>query len=522
MNLPGINNQKKGPVVLISMDGVGVAEPGPGNAVTLANTTTLDKYWPMYPHGMLEASGLYVGLPKGTDGNSEVGHMTMGAGKIILQDLPRIDNAIKNDSFYQNPILNNAFDHAERNKGKLHLMGLVGNGLVHGSVSHLYALLELAVRRKFDPDKLFIHAFADGRDSAPTAGLELFQEVQARCIQKRMGRLASIVGRAYAMDRNRNWERTRIAYDMLTEGKGEIVIDWEKAVKQSYANGKKDEYIDPILIVENSGEQPALVKEGDAVIFFNFRPDRAQQLTRVFEEENFTGWDRKQISNLYFTGFTDYKKGFPKLKAFPPETITRPLGKVLSENGKRQLRISESEKFPHVTYFFNGGNGTVNPGEKWVEIPSPKDVSTYDQKPEMSQEWITDVLLDKISKEPFDFVMVNFAAPDMVAHTGLIEPTIVAMETCDRCVGKIIETTLRLNGAVIITADHGNAEEMLDLQTGQPDTKHSVNQVPIMIISNGLPPIELPLGTLADIAPTVLGLMEIQVPPEMTGRDLLK
>ncbi len=513
-------NKVPKPIVLISMDGVGSAPPGPGNAVTQANTPNLDKYWPLYPHGMLEAAGLYVGLPEGTDGNSEVGHVTMGSGKIILQDLPRIDNSIKLKTFYENVMLNKAFDHAKKNKGKIHFMGLTGTGLVHGSVDHLFNLIELAAQRKFNPDRVLIHCFMDGRDSAPDAGRDILEQIEAKCLQKKVGRIASMVGRANAMDRNKNWKRTRKAYDMLTEGKGKVITDWKKELYALYKEKNSDEYIEPTLIVDKEGEAPEIIKPGDAVIFFNFRPDRAQQLTRAFEDEEFPGWERKIIDNLFFVGFTDYKNGFPKNKAFPPEEITNPLGKVLSDNKFKQLRVAESEKFPHVTYFFNGGTGAVYENEKWIEVPSPE-VATYDFKPEMSQRLITDVLIDKMQSNEYDFLLINFAGPDMVAHTGNIEAAKIAMEVCDECVGRIIEATLEKGGAVLISADHGNIEEMIDLQTGKPDTKHSVNQVPIMIIQNGLPPIELPVGNLADIAPTILGLLGIPVPPEMTGRNLL-
>ncbi len=514
-------SQKNGPVVLISMDGVGVAPPGPGNAVTLANTQYLDKFWPLYPHGMLEAAGLYVGLPEGNDGNSEVGHMTMGAGKIILQDLPRIDNSIKNGSFFQNPLLRAAVDHAKKHRSNMHFMGLVGDGKVHASVDHLLALIKMAAESRMDPDKVLIHAFTDGRDSSIDAAKEVLEKIEAFTFQKRCGRLASIVGRAYAMDRNKNWDRTKKAYDMLTAGIGFRTYDWRQALEASYKKKVFDEYIEPTLILEKGQTIPSVVGPNDAVIFFNFRPDRAQQITRAFEDDSFPGWTREIINNLYFVGFTDYKRGFPKQKAFPPETITNPLGRVISDAGLSQLRIAESEKFPHVTYFFNGGNGAVFPNEKWIEVPSPKDVATFDQKPEMSMEWITDVLIEKLNTKEFDFFLINFAGPDMVAHTGVIPATIRAMQVCDLCVGRIVEAALALDGSVVITADHGNAEEMLDLQTGEPDTKHSVNQVPVMVIKKDLPALELPVGSLADVAPTILGLMGVPIPPEMTGRDLL-
>jgi 2,3-bisphosphoglycerate-independent phosphoglycerate mutase len=508
------------PVVLISMDGVGSAPPGPGNAITLANTKNLDSYWPRYPHGLLEAAGLYVGLPEGNDGNSEVGHVTMGSGKIILQDLPRIDNAVKNESFFENVLLNKAFDQSMQNNSAIHVMGLTGNGSVHASVEHLYSLIELAVRKKVNPDKFFIHCFTDGRDSSPDAGLDVLEMIEAKCIQKRMGRIVSIVGRAFAMDRNKNWKRTKKAYDMLTLGVGKVTNDWRSELKSYYKKKVSDEYIEPTLVVREQGEKPTVIQSGDSVIMFNFRPDRAQQITRAFEDKNFPGWERQIIPNLFYVGFTDYKNGFPEKKAFPPEQVTNPLGKVLSDNGLTQLRMAESEKFPHVTYFFNGGTGAVFKGEKWLNVPSPN-VPTYDQKPEMSQRWSTDVLIENINKNIYDFMLINFAGPDMVAHTGNIQATIQAMQICDECVGRIVEATLGKGGAVLITADHGNAEEMIDIQTGKPDTKHSVNQVPILIIQDGLPSTELPVGNLADIAPTVLGIMGIPIPPEMTGRDLL-
>jgi 2,3-bisphosphoglycerate-independent phosphoglycerate mutase len=508
------------PIVLIVMDGVGVAPPGAGNAVTLGDTHNLDELWPKYPHTYLEASGLYAGLPTGTDGNSEVGHMALGAGKVIFQDLPRIDNAIKNDTFTKNPVLLEAFEHAKKNKSNLHLIGLVGNGLVHASNEHLFALLELAASLKFDADSLFIHAFTDGRDSATNAGLDVLASVEAYCIQKKVGRIASVIGRAYAMDRNRNWARTRKAYDMLTQGKGQVYPHWQKALEDSYSKKVFDEYIEPCLITIGS-DKPTLIKDNDAVIMFNFRPDRALQLTMAFEDENFKGWERPLLKNLHYVGMTDYEQGFPRNKAFPPEKVTNPLGKILSDLGLKQLRIAESEKFPHVTYFFDGENKEVYPGATFLEIPSPKDVATYDQKPEMSMKWVTDVLIEKIELDVFDFILVNYAGPDMVAHTGVVEKTVKAMEVCDECVGRVVEEVLKKNGAVIITSDHGNAEEMVDIQTGNSDTKHSTNQVPLIIIKNDLEERELSVGNLSDIAPTILKLMGLEIPPEMTGRDLL-
>ncbi len=502
------------------MDGVGVAPQGPGNAVMAANTSSLDKYWPQYPHTYLEASQLYVGLPSGTDGNSEVGHMTMGAGRVIFQNLPRIDNSITNGSFFQNPVIINAFDHAKQNNSNVHFIGLVGSGLVHASNDHLRALLKFASQEKMNPDKVFVHAFTDGRDSSPTEAIELLDQIESFMYQKRIGRLASIIGRAYAMDRNRNWGKTKIAYDALVNGVGTKTKNYKKAIEASYGKEIFDEYIDPILIEKNGGEI-VTIKDNDAIIFYNFRPDRAVQLNMAFEDKEFKGFERTALDNIYFAGMNEYENGFPLNKIFPPERVLTPLGKVLSDAGLLQLRIAESEKFPHVTYFFNGQIKEIMPGETWLEVPSPKDVTTYDEKPEMSQRWVAKMVVEKIEEGTFDFILVNFAGPDMVAHTGNIEATVKAMEACDQSIGIIVEEVLKHDGVVIITADHGNAEEMLDLRTGSMDTKHSTNPVPIIIIKKGLMTRELPVGGLADVAPTILGLMGIPQPAEMTGRDLL-
>lgn len=508
------------PLVLISMDGVGVAPQGPGNAVMLADTINLDKYWPLYPHTYLEASQLSVGLPSGTDGNSEVGHMAMGAGRVIFQNLPRIDNSIAMGDFFKSPTIIEAFNHAKENKGNIHLMGLVGSGTVHASVQHLKALLRFGLEQKVDADTVYVHAFTDGRDSSPTESLELLDEIESFMHQKKIGKFASIIGRAYAMDRNRNWKKTKIAYDALVNGTGIKTKNWKKAIEESHKKEITDEYIDPIVI-EVNGKDIVTIKENDAVIFFNFRPDRAVQLTMAFEDKNFRGFERPFIKKLYFAGMNDYENGFPTHQIFPPDKVLRPLGRTLSDAGLLQLRIAESEKFPHVTYFFNGQDKEIMPGETWMEIPSPKDVTTYDEKPEMSQKWVAKVVIEKIEEGTFDFILVNFAGPDMVAHTGNIEATVTAMNVCDEAVGMIVDKVLEKDGAVIITADHGNAEEMLDLRTGKMDTKHSTNPVPAIIIKKGLEAKEVPVGGLADIAPTILGLLGIPQPAEMTGRDLL-
>ncbi len=500
------------------MDGVGVAPQGSANAVTLANTPNLDALWPRYPHTYLYASGINVGLPHGVDGNSEVGHMNIGAGKIIFQELPRIDNSINNGSFYKNKHLLDAFTRAEEHK--VHLIGLVGAGQVHASFGHLLALIEMARKLKVEKHKLMIHLFTDGRDSPPRGAFKIIENLEIELRRDEIGHIASIIGRYYAMDRDERWDRTRLAYELITEGKGAPVDNWRDALKQSYKKDVSDEYITPYLIGQNQ-EIVSKVESGDAVIFFNFRPDRAVQLTRAFEDPSFPGWERPVINDLYFVGMSNYEKGFPYRVAFPPENIINPLGKVLSDNGLRQLRLAESEKFPHVTYFMNGRNQKQYPGEDWVEVPSPRDVATYDQKPEMSTYQITDFLIEKIRSDMYDFVVTNFANADMVGHTGVIDSTIKAMQVIDECIGRITQEVLNKGGAVVISADHGNAEELVNQQTGQVDTKHSTNPVPLVIVKKDLEPREVSFGILADIAPTLIYLLGLPKPPEMTGRNLL-
>lgn len=506
------------PLVMIFMDGVGVAPPSPGNAVSLAKTPSLDYLWPTYPHTYLHAAGLNVGLPHGVDGNSEVGHMNLGAGKVIFQELPRIDNAITSEIFFKNQALIDAFNRSHDHK--VHIMGLIGTGQVHSSFGHLIALLEMGKRLRANGDSVYIHVITDGRDSRPQGAKKLLERLEVEMKRNDCGTIASLIGRYYAMDRDERWERTRKAYDLMVHGKGTMVKDFNEALNLSYKQEKYDEYLEPYVIARG-GEPMATISEGDAVIFFNYRPDRAVQITRAFEEDPFPGWERELIKNLYFVGLSNYEKGFPRIQAFPPERITHPLGKVLSDNRLRQLRITESEKFPHVTYFLNGGNQIQYPGEDRIEVPSPRDVATYDQKPAMSSELVTEILIEKAKSGYYDVIMTNFAAPDMVAHTGVLDATIEAMQIVDGCIGRITAAVLQLGGAVIITADHGNAEEMIDLQTGNVDTKHSTNPVPLIIARHGLESRELSFGILADVTPTALGMLGIQKPPEMTGRNLL-
>lgn len=510
------------PFVLMILDGLGVAPPGPGNAITLAKTPNLDSYWFKYPHCYLHASGSAVGLPSGTNGNSEVGHMNIGAGRVVYQELPRIDRSIENKTFFQSQNLKEATNHVKKTNGDIHLIGLVSRGQVHSALEHAFACIELCRKEGVRKDQLFVHAFTDGRDTPPKSAAIYIEEVEAECQRQKVGRIASIVGRFYAMDRDERWDRTKLAYDLLTSGIGKPFRSWKEAVDEAYSVNETDEYIEPRVIVDKEAKPLTTIKDGDSVIFFNYRPDRAIQITKVFVQENFTKWQRKKkIENLVFVGMNEYEEGLPELAAFPPEDISLPIGRIISEAGMRQLRISESEKFPHVTYFINGGNEAPYKGEDRIEIPSPRDIATYDQKPEMSAYEVTKILSEKIRTDEYDFIVVNYANSDMVAHTGVMEAAIKANEIVDECVGKVVETTFMMDGAVIITADHGNSEELINLQTGKVDTEHSTNPVPFIFLARNAKPRELSLGILADIAPTTLSVLGIKKPSSMTGRNLL-
>ncbi len=546
-------NQKK-PLILIVVDGLGVAMPNKGNAVTLAKTRNFDNFWPKYNHTYLEASGNYVGLPRGVVGNSEVGHMSLGAGRIILQEIARIDDSIENKTFFENETFKEALDHAKKTGGDMHFMGLVSDGKVHASLDHLLACLEFCQKEEFPGERVFIHAFTDGRDTDPDSAEEYLEQVDIKCRSLNVGKIATVIGRYYAMDRDKRWERTQEAYEMLVNGKGKLVKDWREAIRSSYSEEITDEYIKPHIVSEN-GKPIGQVKSGDSLMFFNYRPDRAVQISKAFISEDFKGFQREVLNDLYFAGFSNYQKGvvmnrakedeerhggesqmvealfqqelkksddrFPPNQIFPPEKVEQSLGKVISDAGLSQLRISESEKYPHVTYFFNCREKNPFEREDRIEIPSPKEVDTYDKKPEMSSYKLTTRLKEELNKNIYDFVLINFASTDMVAHTGNLEASIKAVEVVDQCVGDIAKDVLPRGGQIIITSDHGNVEEMLNLQTDGVDTKHSINQVPFMLLSNEKEQgSELAIGMLADIAPTILRLMSIDLPESMTGRDL--
>lgn len=514
-------NKPLRPLVLVILDGWGIAAQGTGNAITLAKKPFFDSIMASFPHAQLSASGEAVGLPKGEAGNSEVGHLNIGAGKIVYQDEPRINSSIADGTFLKNEVFLKSFEHVKKNKTSLHIMGLVGTGKVHASVEHLYALLWAA--KENNVENVFLHAFTDGRDSSPTAGAQVIQELQNKIAAIGTGKIATIMGRYWAMDRDKRWERIQKAYRAIAFGEGPVGMTALDVINQSYGKNITDEFIEPTVIDLGSG-QKANVKEGDSVIFFNFRPDRARQLTETFVLPNFTGFERGELlKNIYFVSMTEYEKGLPVAVAFPHQEITQPIAKVISDHLIKQLHTGESEKYAHVTYFINGGREDPFPMEDRVHIPSPK-VATYDQKPEMSANEITDYLLSRLKSDIYEFYIVNFANADMVAHTGSIQATISAIETLDKCLKRISDEVLLKGGAMVVTADHGNAEQMINPATGGVDTEHSGNKVPLIIVCREFQhssTLQLPVGILADVAPTVLALMGINKPATMIGRDLL-
>lgn len=532
-------------LVLIILDGWGIAPPGPGNAITLANLPNFKRFWAAYSKTELLASGESVGLPKGEPGNSEAGHLNLGAGKIVFQDLPRIDISIADGTFFKNPAFLEAIKFAKTNNSSLHLLGLIGQGGVHSSFHHLIALLNLAKNEKLK--NVYLHLFTDGRDSPPTSALIYLNKLEEEIKKIGVGKIATLVGRYFAMDRDCRWKRTQKAYEALVLGKGKHTKSFVEEINNQYQKGITDEFLEPIIL-----DKKGLIKDNDAVIFFNFRPDRPRQLTKAFvlpdfenlKEEKMTfdpyaekyglkiyeapsgtsTFKREKIlKNLFFVTMTEYQKNLPvSAIAFPPQKVALPLARVLSDSNLRQLHIAESEKYPHVTYFFDGGREKPFSGEDWVEIPSPK-VVTYDLKPEMSAYQVTNQVLARIKGGFYNFVLINFANPDMVGHTGVIPAGIKACETVDKCLGKLIPTILSLGGSAIITADHGNVEEMINLNTGEKDTQHSINPVPFILIDQkfSFSGKVLLRGVLADVAPTILHLLGIEKPSLMTGKSLI-
>ncbi len=520
------------PLVLISMDGYGISPIDQDNPIALARKPNLDFLIANYPYGVLDASGIAVGLPWGEVGNSEVGHLNLGAGLVVYQNLPRIAISIENRSFFKNEAFLKAIEHVRTNASKLHLLGIVSTGGVHGHIDHLKALLRFAKEQKIKD--VFIHAITDGRDSKPQDGVRFLEDLNKTIKETKTGTIASLCGRFYAMDRNNTWDRTQKAYDVITLGKGTQYTNAIDALKKNYDAKKDDEMLEPVVITDKKKNPLACVNDNDAIIFFNFREDRARQLAKSFVEKSFDEFPReKKPSNLFFVTMTEYEADLPTIVAFPPEHIKHPFGAIVSDNTLKQLRIAESEKYAHVTYFFNGGEEEVYPGEDRILVPSPK-VRTYDEKPEMSAYEVTKKLVAEIEKNTYDFCMVNFANPDMVGHTGNLEATIKAIEVTDECVGKVVEANRKVGGITAITADHGNAEIVKDYLTKATDKEHSTSPVPFILVDESRKKSRSPeeleilkrqvnvIGILADVAPTLLETIGLKAHPDMTGRSLLK
>ncbi len=506
---------------LIIMDGFGLSDSKEGNAVYEARTPNLDRYKKEYPYGTINASGLDVGLPEGQMGNSEVGHLNLGAGRIVYQDYTRVSKSIEDGDFFENEVLLQAVDSAKEKGTKLHLMGLVSDGGVHSHIEHLYALIELSKGRGLDD--VYIHCFMDGRDVPPASGKNYIIALEEKLREYEAGSIATVMGRYYAMDRDNRWERVEMAYDAMVLGKGIYADNAVEAMEKSYNAGDTDEFVKP-TVVQKNGKPVATIGEDDSVIFFNFRPDRAREITRSLIDPNFEGFERsKGYFPLTYVSMTQYDETFNNIGvAFGPEELTSTFGEYLGDRGKTQLRIAETEKYAHVTFFFNGGVEVPNEGEDRVLIPSPK-VPTYDQKPSMSAFEVTDEVESRIASGKYDVIILNFANCDMVGHTGVMEAAIEAVETVDTCVGRVVEAIRKAGGRVIVTADHGNAEKMIDHDTGEPHTAHTSNPVPLFFIDDELRNVTIREGgRLADIAPTMLELMGIPVPKSMTGKNLIE
>jgi 2,3-bisphosphoglycerate-independent phosphoglycerate mutase len=520
------------PVILVIIDGFGIAPGTDGNAIRAAKMPVLQKLIESYPAMTLRASAEAVGLSWGEMGNSEVGHLTIGSGRIFYQSYPRISMSIENGEFFENAALVDAIEHAKKTGGTLHLMGLVSPGAVHASDEHLYALLRLCKRKKFD--RVAVHAFLDGRDTIFNSAVGFIESLEKNMAELKIGKIATLSGRFYAMDRDNRWDRIQKAYDAMVLGTADATAtSATQAISESYARSVFDEEFVPTVITKN-GKPIATVKDHDACIFFNFRPDRARELTKAFVLPSFDKFPRTPINDLSFTTFTEYEKDLPVHIAYPPQLIESCLARVISDAGLRQLHIAETEKYAHVTFFLNGMNEAEYPGEDRAIIPSPR-VSTYDKAPEMSALQISERVAQEVVKGQYDFIVLNFANPDMVGHTGDEKATIVACETVDKAIGQIVDAAFGVGGAVLITADHGNAEEVKNLTTGEIDKEHSTNPVPFIIAGKAFEGLKAPtgdvlggdlaltppVGMLADVAPTVLKLLNLPIPQDMTGRPLI-
>lgn len=505
----------KAPVMLIILDGFGIGKEYNGNAVTLANTPNIDRLFREYPNTILEASGSAVGLPEGQMGNSEVGHLNIGSGRIIYQDLTKISKSVADGDFFEKGEFLEAIENSRKNNSKVHLIGLVSSGGVHSHNTHLYALLKLMKKQNFN--NVYIHAILDGRDVSPTAGKEDIKDLMTKIEEIGVGKIATISGRYYAMDRDKRWDRTKLAYDAFTLGKGNENDNPISAIEKSYNEDITDEFIIPTIIKEND-EPVTTIDNNDSIIFFNFRPDRARQITRAFVDDNFEGFEREKKVNTFYVTMTEYDKTIENVEvAYTDESPRNTLGEYISNKGLSQLRIAETEKYAHVTFFFNGGIEEPYANEDRALIPSPK-VATYDLQPEMSAIEVKNEVLNRLGMDKYDLIILNFANPDMVGHTGVVSATVKAIETVDSCLGEIIELLIEKRGKALITADHGNAEMLIN-EDGSPVTSHTSNKVPLILV--GYKDVELQEGILADLAPTILELMGLEKPEEMTGKSLI-
>lgn len=504
--------------LLMIMDGVGLNDEEKGNAFKLANTPNIDKYISKYPNTYVATSGMAVGLPEGQMGNSEVGHTNIGAGRIVYQELTRITKEINEGKFFENSELKNAMDNAKKEGKALHIVGLLSDGGVHSHIDHLFALLKMAKNNGLE--NVYVHAILDGRDTPPTSAIEYVKELEEKMKEIGIGKIATLTGRYYAMDRDNRWERVKLAYDAMANGIGNFFKTAQKAIETSYEIQEFDEFVKPIVMVGEDGKPLGNVKNGDSIIYFNFRPDRARELTKAFMLEDFNGFEREKIQDLTFVTMTKYDDSIKNVGiAYKPVELKNTLGEYLSNNGYTQLRIAETEKYAHVTFFFNGGKEEPYKGEGRILVPSPK-VATYDLKPEMSAYEVTDNVVEAIDSKKYDVIIINYANGDMVGHTGNLEKTIEAVEALDKCVGRVISKIEEVGGEALITADHGNCEYMLDLKTGEPITSHSTFDVPFIVVSNRIK--SLKNGRLCDIAPTLLTLMDEKIPEEMSGESLVE
>jgi len=508
----------KKPVALIIMDGFGISKNEKGNAIKAANKPNLDRLMAEYPTSTIKTSGLAVGLPEGQMGTSEVGHMNLGAGRVVYQELARITKSIEEGDFFKKEEFLEAIENCKKHNSKLHLYGLTSNGGVHSHLNHLYALLKLAKDNGLE--EVYIHCFMDGRDVPPSSGKDYIEQVENKLKEIGVGKIATVMGRYYIMDRDKRWDRVKLGYDAMVLGKGEFANSAVEAMQTSYNRGETDEFVKPFVVTEN-GNPIATIDANDSIIFYNFRTDRAREITWALMNQDFNDFERKKgVFPLYYVCMTQYDENLKNVEvAFKPEKLENKFGEYISRLGYNQLRIAETEKYAHVTFFFNGGVEEPCKGEDRILVASPK-VPTYDLQPEMSAYEVTDKVLAAIDSDKYDVIILNYANPDMVGHTGIMEAAIKAIETVDECVGKIVDAILAKGGAVMITSDHGNADVMYDFEKDEPVTSHTANDVPYVLIGAG--DVELNDGALCDIAPTMLELMGVEQPAEMTGKSLIK